>query len=206
PETAHNKRPDAEDEGWVLDDDICTDGGTVVGFSDASHPQPYDNSHRLWYVNDQTLERPLVKLDEPAVGCYTLTGESVLTFPADQSKETSVPYWRRSASRIRVPGFCSSWTTFRPTSVNTRASAHINSVSISSFFRSVPHIPIQSSRSGKCSNGMLHQSSWRARARSALSLAASSTPSPIDLDSPSLGSTSSSVHICKSYLDHYSGG
>ncbi|SFJ08136.1 hypothetical protein SAMN05443661_11384, partial [Natronobacterium gregoryi] len=88
PETAHNKRPDAEDEGWVLDDDICTDGGTVVGFCDASHPQPYDNSHRLWYVDGPTLERPLVKLDEPAVGCYTLTGESVLTFPADQSKET----------------------------------------------------------------------------------------------------------------------
>ncbi|EMA36811.1 IS630 family transposase [Halobiforma nitratireducens] len=86
-ETAHNKRPEDEDEGWVLDDDICTDGGTVVGFCGASHPQPYDNSHRLWYVDDPTLERPLVKLDEPAVGCYTLNGESVLTFPEDQSKE-----------------------------------------------------------------------------------------------------------------------
>jgi hypothetical protein len=29
-ETVHNKRPD--DEGRVLDDDICTDRGTVVGF------------------------------------------------------------------------------------------------------------------------------------------------------------------------------
>ena len=28
-----------------------------------------------------------MKLDEPAVGCYTLNGESVLTFPEDQSKE-----------------------------------------------------------------------------------------------------------------------
>ena len=29
----HNKREDDADEGWVVDDDICTDGGTVVGFS-----------------------------------------------------------------------------------------------------------------------------------------------------------------------------
>jgi hypothetical protein len=46
------------------------------------------HSHRLWDGDDPTLQRPLVTLDEPAVGCYALTGESVLTFPGDQSKES----------------------------------------------------------------------------------------------------------------------
>ena len=93
--TPHNKREDDDEEGWVVDDDICTDGGTVVGFCDASHPQPFDNSHRLWYVDDPTLQRPLVTLDEPAVGCYTLNGESVLTFPEDQSKENICALFER---------------------------------------------------------------------------------------------------------------
>jgi transposase len=38
----HNKRDGDDDEGWIVDDDVCTDGGTVVGFFDASKPQPYD--------------------------------------------------------------------------------------------------------------------------------------------------------------------
>ena len=34
----HNKREDdEEDEDWETDDDICTDGGIVVGFFDISH-------------------------------------------------------------------------------------------------------------------------------------------------------------------------
>ena len=36
----HNKREGDDEEGWVVDDDICTDGGTVFGFFDTSHPQP----------------------------------------------------------------------------------------------------------------------------------------------------------------------
>ena len=83
----HNKREGDEEEGWVVDDDICTDGGTVMGFFDASHPQPWDNSHRLWYVDDPHIERPLVNLHEPAVGFYALDGESVVSFPEDQTKE-----------------------------------------------------------------------------------------------------------------------
>jgi transposase len=82
-----NKREEDDDGGWVVDDDICTDGGTVVGFFDASHPQPYDNSRRLYYVDDPHIERPLVRVDEPAVGFYALNGESVLTFPTKQTKE-----------------------------------------------------------------------------------------------------------------------
>jgi transposase len=94
-EHPHNKRDGDDEEGWVVDDDICTDGGTVVGFCDASHPQPYDNSHRLWYVDDPHIERPLVQVDEPAVGFYALNGESVLTFPEDQSKERICDLFKR---------------------------------------------------------------------------------------------------------------
>ena len=38
----HNKHEDdnENEEEWSTDDDICTDGGTVVGFFDISHPQP----------------------------------------------------------------------------------------------------------------------------------------------------------------------
>lgn len=36
----HNKREGDDDEGWVVGDDVCTDGGTVIGFFDASKPQP----------------------------------------------------------------------------------------------------------------------------------------------------------------------
>jgi len=89
----------------VLEDDVCIDGGTIVGFCDASHPQPYDNSHQLWFVDEPIQDRPLVTPEEPAVGYYTLNGESVLTFPEDQFKENICALFERvreqnSASRI----------------------------------------------------------------------------------------------------------
>ena len=40
----HNKQAGDEEEGWVVGDTICTDGGTVLGFFDTSQPQPWDNS------------------------------------------------------------------------------------------------------------------------------------------------------------------
>lgn len=39
--------PNKRDDAWDPDDDVCTDNDTVVGFFDASHPQPYDNSRRV---------------------------------------------------------------------------------------------------------------------------------------------------------------
>ena len=86
-QTPHNKRDGDTEEGWVVDEEICTDGGTVLGFLDASHPQPRDNSQRLYTVDDPHTTQPLVKLDEPAVGFYALSGESVIQFPTDQTKE-----------------------------------------------------------------------------------------------------------------------
>ena len=50
----HNKQEGDEEDEWVVDDQICTDGGTVVSFFDASQPQPCENSRRVWYVDDPT--------------------------------------------------------------------------------------------------------------------------------------------------------
>ncbi len=63
------------------------DGGTVVGFYDASHSQPYDSSRRIWYVDDPHQERPLVQIFEPAIGFYALNDQSVMSFPENQTKE-----------------------------------------------------------------------------------------------------------------------
>ena len=86
-EQPHNKRAGEDGEGWIVDDDACTDGGTIVGFFDASQPQPYDNSRRVWYVDDPHVERPLVKTDDSAVGFYALNGESLVKFTENETKE-----------------------------------------------------------------------------------------------------------------------
>jgi len=85
----HNKREsdDDDDDEWSTDEDIRTDGGTVVGFFDISHPQPWDNSQRMYTVDEPHITRPLVKIDTPAAGFYALNGESVLSFPPTQEKE-----------------------------------------------------------------------------------------------------------------------
>jgi len=152
----HNKREDDADEGWVVDDDICTDGGTVVGFFDASHPQPYDNSRRMWYVDDPHHERPLVQIFEPAVGFYALNGESVVSFPEDQTKERICECLERSASRIPRRGFFSSWITTSHTHVNTRADVPINLVSTSCFSLLTRLISTQLSKFGRVSSGNFH--------------------------------------------------
>jgi len=86
-DSPHNKEPEDPEKGWVVDDDICTDGGTVLGFFDASKPQPYDNSRRVWYVDDPHIERPLVKTEDSAVGFYALNGDSVVSFEENEKKE-----------------------------------------------------------------------------------------------------------------------
>ena len=83
----YNKHDHDDEEGWVVDDEICTDGETVLGFFDTSHPQPWDNSQRLYYVDDPHITRPMVRHDEPSVGFYALNGESVVSFPESQEKE-----------------------------------------------------------------------------------------------------------------------
>ena len=63
----HNKRPEDDEQEWTVDEDVRTDGGTVVGFFDISHPQPWDNSQRLYTVSEPTITRPLVKIERSSV-------------------------------------------------------------------------------------------------------------------------------------------
>jgi len=86
-DSPHNKQQGDDEEGWVVDDDVCTDGGTVLGLFDASQPQPYDNSRRVWYVDDPHVERPLVKTEDSAVGFYALNGESTVCWKETEEKE-----------------------------------------------------------------------------------------------------------------------
>ena len=83
----HNKQGGDGEDGWVVDENVCTDGGTVLGFLDASQPQPYDNSRHVWYVDDPHIERPLVKTEDSAVGFYALNGQSLVRFTEDEKKE-----------------------------------------------------------------------------------------------------------------------
>ena len=85
---SQNKREGEDnDEESTVDDDIRTEGGITVNFFDISHPQPWDNSQRLYTITEPTTSRPLVKTDSPAPGFYALNGESVLQFPPNQEKE-----------------------------------------------------------------------------------------------------------------------
>ena len=86
-DSPHNKREGDDEEGWVVDDNVCTDGGTVLGFFDASQPQPYDNSRRVWYVDDPHVERPLIKTEDSAVGFYALNGENTVRWKETEEKE-----------------------------------------------------------------------------------------------------------------------
>ncbi len=86
-EQPHNKHDEEDDEGWTVDDEVCTDGSTVLRFFDASKLQPCDNSRRVWYVDDPHIERELVKTHDSAVGFYTLNGESLVEFTEDEKKE-----------------------------------------------------------------------------------------------------------------------
>jgi len=56
-------------------------------FFDASQPQPYDNSRRVWYVDDPHIERPLVKTEDSAVGFYAVNGTSVVQWKETEEKE-----------------------------------------------------------------------------------------------------------------------
>lgn len=48
----HNQRDGDEEEGWVVDEKIRTDGGTVHRFLDTSHPKLCDNSQRTYTMDD----------------------------------------------------------------------------------------------------------------------------------------------------------
>ncbi len=56
PENPDELLEERVDDGWVVEDEFCTDGGTILGFFDASNPRPCDNSRRVWYVDDPHVD------------------------------------------------------------------------------------------------------------------------------------------------------
>jgi transposase len=145
----HNKREGDEEDGWVVDEDVCTDGGTIMGFFDASQPQPYDNSRRVWYVDDPHIERPLVNTEDSAVGFYALNGESLVRWTEDETKERICGVLEQV--REQNPGQRILLVLDKHGShicEYTRKRAPINLASISYSFRRDRHTSILSNRSG----------------------------------------------------------
>jgi len=90
----HNKRED--DQDGDRDENVRTNGGTVIGFFHLSHPQPWDNSQRMYTVDATHITRPLLQTNTPAAGFYAPNGESGLSFPANQEKEQICGYFKKT--------------------------------------------------------------------------------------------------------------
>ena len=105
----------------------------MVGLFDTSHPQPWDNSHRLYTADDHHITRPLVRLASPAVGLYSLSGESVVQFPTNQEKERICECLEEICEQNPGQRILLVLNNFFITCVSTRASESIDSASISYF-------------------------------------------------------------------------
>ena len=65
---------DDEDE-----DNVVTDGGTVVGFLDEVWPQTTDNSQRVWAFGTPRFAKRMPSFDDAVLGFYAVVGESAIT-------------------------------------------------------------------------------------------------------------------------------
>jgi hypothetical protein len=178
---------------------------TVARWSDflVRRIQPYDSSRRMWYVGDPHHERPLVQILEPAVGFYALNGQSMVSFPKDQTKERICECLERIREQNPGSGFCSSWTITSRTRVNTRAYMLTNLASILCLSQLVRLISIQLSRFGRVSSGSF-PTNRRERERVPSSrLRSFLSSSLLNSASPNRGSMSCSALACSSSLRYY---
>ncbi len=61
----------------------------VLGFFDASWPQPFENSQRMWsYDWTVEIDKPLVTVPWKTLGFYALLGTSTLIFRERTTKES----------------------------------------------------------------------------------------------------------------------
>jgi len=85
--------PDAEADfrerlGEGLTKDVGDDP-LVLGFFDASWPQPFENSQRMWsYDRTVKINKPLVTVPWKTIGFYALFGQSTLIFRERTTKES----------------------------------------------------------------------------------------------------------------------
>jgi transposase len=85
--------PDAEaDFRERLGEALTKDNGDeplVLGFLDASWPQPYENSQRMWsYDRTVEIDKPLVTAPWKTIGFYAILGKSALIFRKRTTKES----------------------------------------------------------------------------------------------------------------------
>jgi len=85
--------PDAEaDFREHLGEALAKDNGDeplVVGFLDASWPQPFENSQRMWsYDHTVEIDKPLVTVPWKTIGFYAILGKSALIFRKRTTKES----------------------------------------------------------------------------------------------------------------------
>ncbi|TMT87008.1 IS630 family transposase [Haloterrigena sp. H1] len=85
--------PDAEEDFRErLGEALTKDNGDeplVLGFFDASWPQPFENSQRLWsYDRTVEIDKPLVAVPWKTLGFYALLGKSTLIFRKRTTKES----------------------------------------------------------------------------------------------------------------------
>ena len=61
----------------------------ILGFLDASWPQPFENSQRMWsYDRTVKIDKPLVTVPWKTIGFYALLGKSTLIFRKRKTKES----------------------------------------------------------------------------------------------------------------------
>ena len=112
----------------------------------------------MYTVDDQTITRPLLKIDTPAAGFYALTGESVLSFPPNQEKEQICDCFEKIREQNPLTRILLVLDNFSShVCAHTRERAHELGIDLaSSFSRWAHRISTQSSRSGKVSSGSFH--------------------------------------------------
>ena len=85
--------PDAEaDFRERLEEALAKDNGDeplVLGFLDASWPQPFENSQRMWsYDRTVEIDKQLVTVPWKTIGFYAILGKSALIFRKRTTKES----------------------------------------------------------------------------------------------------------------------
>ena len=83
----------ADDEDEHEENDVMTDGGTVVGFLDEAWPQPTDNSQRVWAFGTPRLAKQLPSFDDAILGFYAVIGTSAVACKPDVSQSSLAEFF-----------------------------------------------------------------------------------------------------------------
>lgn len=164
----------------------------ILGFFDASWPQPFENTQRMWsYDRTVEIDKPLVTVPWKTIGFYALLGKSTLIFRERTTKESICA----ALEALREQ------TMMAVTTQNLSNTGLTNSESSSSSFQHTRRCSMPSNPSGKASNGRFWQRYLRIKIILNGSLRIPFWTFRNASASPTTGSKRSS-RIFKSYADH----